>query len=109
MDVSNAEISRVRLSVSCLMSLVAGVLTGAIVGGFATSNILSAISASWVTDKVAEIEASTILTDGGRRCKNSCRMMALSSAGPESPRSCCIRLNSCDGLQSPNSSAVSSC
>ena len=109
MDVSSAAISRVRLSVSCLMSLVAGVLTGAIVGGFTTSNILSAISASWVTDNVVEIDASTILTDGRRHCKNSCLIMALSSAGPESPRSCCIRRNSCVGLQSPNSSAVSSC
>ena len=46
MDVSSAAISCVRLSVSSFISLVAGVLTGAIVGGFATSNILSAISAS---------------------------------------------------------------
>ena len=56
MDVSSAEISRVRLSVRCLMSLVAGVLTGAIVGGLATSNILSAISASWVTDDVRKLK-----------------------------------------------------
>ena len=81
-------------------------LTGAIVGGFMTSSILSAISVSCVTDNVAEI-ASTILIDGGRRCKNSCQIMTLSSTGPESPRSCCICRNSCDGLQSPNSSAVS--
>ena len=50
-------------------------LTGAIVGGFTTSNILSAISLSSVTDNVEETDASTILTEGGRHCKNSCRIM----------------------------------
>ena len=97
------------MSISCRMSLPLGSVTAMTAGGFTTSRILSAISANWGRDKVADDEARTMLTEGGRRWRNSWRTKALSGAGPESPKSCCIRSNSWEGFRSPSSSAVSSC
>ena len=77
--------------ISSAVALVGTVdVTGATVGGLATSRIRSAMSASCDNERWSDEEASTILTDGGRRCKNNCWTKALSGAGPESPRSCCI-------------------
>ena len=85
---------RDRFSVSCFISEVSCWLILETVGGVDTSSILSASSASCGRDKVDEDEARTILTEDGRRCRNSYLTNALSGGGPESPKSCCIRRRS---------------
>ena len=71
----------------------------------ATSVILSANWASSSTDTVSLVEANTILTLVGRRCKNSSRRKAPSVAAALSPSNWCMRRSSCVGLRSPSSSA----
>ena len=77
--------------------------------GAATSTTLSASSASSSKVAVALAEASTIRTFDGSRCRNSSHRKVLSVVHALSPRSCCIRRNSCVGLRSPSSSALNSC
>ena len=54
------------MSVSCRMLLQLGSVTDVTAGEFATSRILSATLANWGRDKVADDEARTMLTEGGR-------------------------------------------
>ena len=75
--------------------------------GGATSNILSAMSASVLSETVSPEEASTLQTWLGSRWKNSFRRRELSGWGPaELPRSCCICHSSCLGFRSPSCSEV---
>ena len=77
-----------------------------------TSMTLSAMSASLLRSIVVFAEARTILTFGGKRCRNNSLRKELESAEVPnlSPRSCCIRRRSnCIGLRSPSSSPLMSC
>ena len=56
--------------------------------GIATSIILSGNWVSLVMDVSLRVDANTILTLLGSRCKNSSRRKALSASGV-SPASCC--------------------
>ena len=59
--------------------------------GVGTSTILSAIWPRASRDIALSVEAKTILTLPGKRCKKSSLRKELSGSGPaESPRSCCI-------------------
>ena len=69
-----------------------GVEVAAMVGA-ATSAILSASSASSSRLVVVLVEASTIRTFGGKRCRNSSRKNVLSVTPARSPSNCCIRRN----------------
>ena len=74
--------------------------------GTATSIILSAIAARLSMDKFSPVEASTIRTLLGRRCRKSSLSKELSDglAGAESPISCCILRSNWVGLRSPSCS-----
>ena len=76
-----------------------------------TSMTLSAMSASLLKSIVVSAEARTILTFGGKRCRNNSLRKELESAEVPSlsPRSCCIRQSNCVGLWSPSSSPLMSC
>ena len=82
---------------------------GAMVGGLATSSILSAISANWGRVSVVEAEPNTILTEGGIGWRNNWRTNAPLGGESALPSSCCICRSSWEGLRSPSSSAVSNC
>ena len=84
-------------------------MTGATVGGLATSRILSAISANWGRVSVVEAEGNTILTEGGILRRNNWRTHTPSGGGPASPSSCCMCRSSCEGFRPPSFSAVSTC
>ena len=77
--------------------------------GAATSTTLSANWARFSKLLVSGLEASTMRTFAGKCWRNSSRRKELSMAPALSPNSCCIRLRSCVGLRSPNSSALNSC
>ena len=79
--------------------------------GADTSIILSAISVRFSRVVAGSAEASTILTLGGNRWRNSSRRNELVSvpAPSLSPSSCCILLSNCVGFRSPNSSPLINC
>ena len=77
--------------------------------GVATSTILSASWASSSRLPLFGVEASAIRTFEGGRCRNNSCRKAPSVLLALSPRSCCMRRNSCDGVRSPNSSALNNC
>ena len=58
---------------------------------------------------VSGVEANTVLTLLGRRCKNSSRMKVTSTVEALSPSSCCRWRRNCEGLRSPKSSELNSC
>ena len=62
--------------------------------GAATSTTLSASSA--ISSRVVDalVEARTMRTLGGRRCRKSSRRNVLSETLAQSPSSCCIRRSS---------------
>ncbi len=76
-------------------------------GGVATSIILSAVSAS-ASRSLASMDARTIRTLPGKRWRNNSFRKEASVAENLSPKSCCIRRRSCDGLRSPRSSELNS-
>ena len=76
--------------------------------GVATSMTLSARSASFSNPVPSGVDARTILTLGGRRCKKSSRSNVSSMMPGRSPRSCCILRRSWVGLLSPSCSDVNS-
>ena len=55
------------------------------------------------------VEVRTMRTLEGRCCRNNSRIKEESRAVALPPSTCCIRCKSCDGLQSPSSSALNSC
>ena len=76
--------------------------------GEATSITLSARVAG-ASNGISPDEARTMRTWLGRRWRNSCLKKVLSGLGPAaSPKSCCRRRRSCEGVRSPSSSAVNS-
>ena len=99
---------RATSSRSCLTSEVSEISATLVV---ATSITLSAMSASLLRSMEASVEARTTWMLGGRHCKNNSRRYEFASADLPSlsPRSCCICLSSCVGLQSPSSSPLMSC
>ena len=104
--------SRATTSRSCLTSEVSvWVLAIAEIVGVATFISLWAMSASLVRSMEASVEARTVRTFGGRRCRKSSRRKVLASADAPSlsPRSCYMRRSSCVGLRSPSSSPLMSC
>ena len=62
--------------------------------GVETSITLSAISASVLRSMASPVEARTIRTLGGRRCRNSSLRKVLLASAAWSPRSCCMRRSS---------------
>ena len=74
--------------------------------GELTSMILSANSANCWTVIVSLLDARTVWTWCGRRCKNSCLKMLISNCFP--PSNCSMRRRSWVGVRSPSSSAVRS-
>ena len=77
------------------------------VGG-ATSMILSARRARSAGLAESDVDANTMRTCAGSRCRKSSLTKGPSVAAL-SPISCSILRNNCDGFLSPNSSAVRSC
>ena len=96
----------VARSEAVLVAATVSVDVGGAGGGAATSIILST-SFSRVVE--AGVEANTIRTVGGKRCKNSSCRNELSIRPGWSPSSCCILRRSWVGFRSPNSSPVKSC
>ena len=77
--------------------------------GIATSIMWSASWASWSRLMLSLLEARTIRTFAGRRCRNSSLRTDVSNMCAPSPRSCCEHRRSCDGFLSLSSSAWKSC
>ena len=77
--------------------------------GAATAVTLSAISARVARSIASPVEARTILTLGGSRCKNNSRRKVELASAAWSPRSCCMRRSSWVGFLSPSSSPRISC
>ena len=78
--------------------------------GVATSITLSASSATLFRSMRLLVDASTIRTLAGNRWRKCSQRKELTFAVPSlSPKSCCMRLSSCVGLQSPSSSPLMSC
>ena len=111
-DVLREEIISLRCATSFRSWSTSDEIWGALIAeivGVATSTNLSAIWARASRDIALPVEAKTILTLPGKRCKKSSLRKELSGSGPaESPRSCCIHRRSRVGFLSPSSSALKS-
>ena len=78
-------------------------------GGAETSTMRSASWAKSSRVMSSGLDARTMRTFPGRRCKNNSRTKALSVAAVSSPNSCSMRRSKCEGFRSPSSSEVRSC
>ena len=107
--VATRSVSRVSSAFNCCTSV--SLETAAMIGGLATSSILSAMCASLPRSVVPSAEARIIRTLAGRRWrKSSLRKAFCSGVSPRwSPSSCCTRRSSCLGFLSPSSSPLISC
>ena len=85
----------------------AGARTAATEGDVATSMMLSASWARSCSLVDSPVEAKTMRTFDGKRCRNSSRRKVWS--GFLSPNSCSMRRSSWVGFRSPNSSKLRSC